>query len=274
MTASPRGIACRVFVAALFLGAAAHPASAGWVTFDFNSVNLTGSTATAQNTYVDGYMDTVLAAQAPGMTVAVVGARPTNSYLGDGHVVGPTSTTPLSLGTTDGGNPTSQHAGVDSFIDTYNSTEIDMTFSGGKIYGISFDYEIFPSGTCVSMTNCSGGVPDFTFKAGATSGTALTYLTALAVTPGNVADPYTHSQLMTTETAPQLGPKSFSYTFTNGVSYLAFVDWPVTIGIDNLKINTTAAVPEPASLMLLGSGLAAAYARRRRKQREGVAPIA
>src|SRR3954463_12645281 len=103
MTVSFRGIVCRVFVAALFLGATVRPASAGWVTFNFNSVNLTGSTATAQNTYVDTYMDSVLASQAPGMTVAVTGAKPTNSYTGDGHVVGPVANgvKPLTLGTTD-----------------------------------------------------------------------------------------------------------------------------------------------------------------------------
>jgi hypothetical protein len=272
MTASLRGIVCRAFVAALLFGAAARPASAGWVTFDFNSVNLSGSTATAQNNNVDAYMDSVLAANATGMTVTVTGAKPTNSYTGDGHVVGPVvsrDVKPLTLGTTDGGDPTSQHSGVDTFIDTENSTEIDMLFSGGKIYGISFDYEIFPNATC-QVSNCSS-VPDFTFKA---DGATMLFAQAK-----NVSDLAYHtsddSGRWGYETSMQLGPKSVSYTFTNGVSNLQFIDWPVVIGIDNLKIDTTkpfTPVPEPATLVLLGSGLAAAYAKKRR-QRNG-APLA
>jgi len=276
MTVSVRGIVCRVFAAALLVGIAARPASAGWVTFNFNTVNLSGSTATAQNNYVDAYMDSVLASQAPGMTVAVTGAKATNSYTGDGHVVGPVVNSvvkPLTLGTTDGGNPTQQNASVDTFLDTENSTEIDMTFSGGKVYGISFDYEIFPNASC-TVANCAD-VPDFSFKANGT-----TYKTDVAVNVSTLTNKHsTASGPSANETAMQLGPKSFSFTFANGVNFLQFIDWPVVIGIDNLRIDTTkppdiAAVPEPTSMLLLGSGLAAAYAKRRRDKRNASTVVA
>src|SRR4029079_19272903 len=131
-----------------------------------------------------------------------------------------------------------------------NSTEIDMTFSK-KIYGISFDYEIFPNSTC-QTSNCAS-VPDFTFKANGT-----TYLFDLAKNVSQL--PYTHSVLSgpsATETAMQLWPNNVRFTFAHGVTSQQFIDCPVVIGIDNLKVNTTAPVPEPATLVLLGSGLPA-----------------
>ena len=51
-------------------------------------------------------------------------------------------------------------------------------------------------------------------------------------------------------------------SFPPGVTELDFVDWPAAIGIDNLRIDldtpiTPQAVPEPASLVLLATGLLA-----------------
>lgn len=262
MRNSVRNIARAAIAGFVLLGAA--PAHAGWITFDFNTVSLTGSTATTQNANVQTYMNNVLAAQAPGTSVVVTGAKPTNSYTGDGHVVGTVSGStviPLTLGTTDGGNPTTPRAGApDIFLNTENSTEIDVTFSK-KIYGITFDYEIFPNAQCPTPSNCPT-VPDFGFWA---DGVRLLYTTASApVAPNN------KSPLKPTggELAPQLGPKNVSFTFAGGVTALRFVDWPVVIGIDNLKVNTSTPVPEPGTMLLLGSGLAAAYARRRQKRQQ------
>jgi hypothetical protein len=55
------------------------------------------------------------------------------------------------------------------------------------------------------------------------------------------------------------------------VTQLEFVDWPRMIGIDNLRIldtpGTLETVPEPASLTLLGCGLAGLWTVRRLKLR-------
>jgi len=270
MIASLRGTACRVFIAALFVSVVARPARAGWGTFDFNSV--TPASGYGDNSAVQTYMTNALIAQAAGMTVTVTGATATNIYTGDNRVVGPVDANnvvkPLTLGTTEGGDPIKQAATTDTFIDTQNSTEIDMTFSK-KIYQVSFDYEIFPNANC-TVSNCAD-VPDFTFKAN-----GVTYASALA--KNVTALPFTHSVNSTAsanETAMQLGPKFTGIiTFTNGVTALQFIDWPVTIGIDNLKVNTNAPVPEPATMLLLGSGLAAAYAKKRRDQRKTSTSVA
>ena len=59
------------------------------------------------------------------------------------------------------------------------------------------------------------------------------------------------------------------FSFRPGVTELDFVDWPAAIGIDNLTINTPDAhMPEPASLVLFGTGLlAVGSVARRRKQK-------
>jgi hypothetical protein len=56
------------------------------------------------------------------------------------------------------------------------------------------------------------------------------------------------------------------------VNKLEFVDWPVTIGVDNLDIGTTPprdlqAVPEPASMLLMATGLGEMIRRRRKQSR-------
>jgi hypothetical protein len=57
------------------------------------------------------------------------------------------------------------------------------------------------------------------------------------------------------ERAPQfLGQAAF--VFRGGVTTLEFVDWPVKVGIDNLRVSFTpvAHAPEPSPLALLGCG--------------------
>jgi len=231
-------------VVVLALGEAL-PAHASTLTFSFSSL-----TNGASNSVVQNYMDSVLKGVG---SVTVKGSIASNSYTGDSHVVGPivkSKYTSVTLANSDGTfimNDTSK-----------GSNEIDMTFTGLKIYSVTFDYEIFPDGTCANgnkdkhghYINCSSW-PDFTFDADK----GLVFET-LGVMPGNPGAPWPDSPAMHNgETAPQyLGIGSLNsgtVTFKNGVSYLQFIDWPAAIGIDNLKITTTPA-PEPGVVPLLG----------------------
>jgi hypothetical protein len=219
------------------------------VVFDFNTLG-----NNAVNSTVQMYMNGRLGA---GQSVVVTGSQASNSYTGDGHVVGPGGVS-LTLATSDGGIPHMNPP--DTFIDNMSSsTEISMVFSGLKIYGVSFDYEIFPDGTCATGVSCGSNWPDFTFMADGTS-----VFNTLAVMPGDPKVPYLHSPASGsgTELAPQFLGQSGTWVFPNGVTKLEFVDWPATIGIDNLKITTT--TPEPATMTLLGVGMLGLASLRRR----------
>ena len=240
-----------------------------------------GATASIQN-----YMNSILGA---GKSVVVTGAVADQTYNGDNHVVGPgTGSTSLTLGDSNGatdGTTSSPTGSIDTNVngsvayDTFirnvsGTSSFTMTFSGLSISTISFDYEIFPDGTCPSLSNCGtnhSNLPDFIFSAdgtqvfhyyGVVPGTATsTPGTALSTTSGWTS--YSKSPLGT-ELAPQL-LGTFSYTFATPVTSLTFMDWPATVAIDNLVVGTHA--PEPSSLLLLATtvGLAGLGWKKRRK---------
>jgi hypothetical protein len=230
--------------------AASASASATIFTFDFNSL-----VENDGNAQVQTYMRTIV----PGVTVA--GSDATRSYNGDGFVVGPT-------------------LGPDTFIRNLGSDHFTMDFgSSFHIYSISFDWEIFPDGSCYrsGTADTSGHAacanagpiasntnwPDFDLfvNHGATA-----VFSRVAVATAGAAAGSNYPQAIGTSGTINLA----------GVNFLDFVDWPATIAIDNLVINgcrDTAdrlcvpplKVPEPSPLPLLGAGLAAMlFAMRRR----------
>lgn len=249
---------------------AAHAAT---YTFDFNTLkdpSFYGGVSGA-NTAVQTYMNGLLSG---GASVAVAGAvtdmgKPSassgeDSYIGEGFVVGPTSAASLTLGNSEGvsvdGSPNViKTSGGSVVYDTFirnngfssaaGADRITMTFSGLKVYSVSFDYEIFPDGTCPSLTNCGGtgspNLPDFELF-----GDGAMVIQKFGVVPGSAGTYSASPNHSAGETAPQaLG--TATWTFSTPVTKIEFVDWPAMIGIDNLVI--TSAVPEPSSVVLLAS---------------------
>jgi hypothetical protein len=241
-------------VGVTILAAGGLPMRGETFTFSFDSL------ASRQgNTAIQAYMNNVLGGAA---TVTVTGGALTEqTYNGDGHVVGPCS--PANCGP--GATVSSVTLGPDTFI--RNASGIDsftFTFSGLLIQSVSFDYEIFPDGTCPNLQNCGGkgnpNLPDFTFSTDL--GQVFHYYGQAPAAPG-----YTHSPnsgRSKVELAPQLiGSGSWNL---GGATTLIFTDWPATIAIDNLVINTADA-PEPGAVLLLGTLIAiVVWKLRRRKQ--------
>lgn len=257
---------------ALCLFGTSTSAHAGTVTFNFNSL-ASGVGSSGVQTYLQGLLT-------GGATVSVsAGAVTDTNYNGDGHVVGPGS----------GSTYTSATLGTDTFLRNVSGIAgWSFTFGGGFIIdSVSFDYEIFPDASCTQLTATScggaavGGIypnqPDLTFSTNL--GQVFHYYglapgTGASGPAGNPsASTYTHSPISgsSTEKTPQL-IGSTGLLNLGGATALTFMDWPATIGIDNLVINFRnppgiQAVPEPGTLFLLGSGLAlGVYARRKARK--------
>jgi hypothetical protein len=213
--------------------------------------------------------------------VTVTGGVADRTYNGEGFVVGPgTGSKSLTLGTSDGATASNSNsvlnAGYDTFIANTNdqssqiSNQIKITFIGGyQVNGpIGFDYEIFPDGT-------ANQPPDFIFKALSGASVVGTW-TTLGVTPGTTDGTATHSPNSGSGHAES--NQQYIGTWSSGplsnVTELQFIDWPATVAIDNLTLPGTGSgsgsgqtlVPEPTSLLLLGSGLAMSAYRKRRKK--------
>jgi hypothetical protein len=272
--------------AVLCLMAGSVPASAGVLTLNFNSL-ASGADSTAIKTYIDGQLSGAATVTVSG------GALADKGYSGDGHVVGVgASTVSRTLGTSEGRGGMAAgtscpgpapYTCIGPNLDTFlrnapNIASFYFDFSNNFIIdSVSFDYEIFPDASCqvLNTTSCgalSGGhyanQPDFTFSTDL--GTVLHTWSATPV--GNTHSPVSGAG---NELTPQMAPINTGALVFNvaGSNVLTFADWPATIGIDNLIINwhtpgSSAAVPEPASLLLLGTGLLGGLrARARRRQR-------
>jgi len=282
----------RILFTFLIAGASAFATSVTF-TFDSQTINgtsITGLSSGATAAQIQTYMNQVLtAAGCTGCSVTVVssgsmGAVADRSYNGEGYVTGPGSgTTSLTLGNSDGATASNSNSTVNGSYDTFISNTTDgssqiaqqITLQFSHITGLtinSFDYEIFPDGSCPSLSNCGSynsstghyaNQPDLVFQAGNNNtGSDPVVNTFWGVVPGttdgnSVLSPNHHGK--NTEAAPQaIGTWSGSLT---NVSELNFVDWPATIGIDNLNISFTTGtgngnqgtVPEPVSIVLLGT---------------------
>ncbi len=263
----------------LLLGSAASARA----DYNFNFNSLTPSTADQSSNPIGGsnaialYMDSVLncsncvtvsgldgngnTGSGSGYGVAVA-----QKYAGDGFVVGPGGK-PVTLGNSDGAKDNTATPGAyDSYI---SNTEADsngnnpsnlsqgilITFSHGvSLTGtLSFDYEIFPDGLCPSLNSGSSitcgtansNLPDLTFTA--SGGTTSINTTFWGAVPGTTNGSSTQSPNDNPEKAPQL-IGHWSGT-VSGATSLKFMDWPATIGIDNLTLT-----PEPrGGVFLLGA---------------------
>lgn len=272
-----RKVLTAISTAILLAFGAGVPAHADTFTFSFDTLAAGklsqggGNTATSS---IQGYMQSQLQS---GQTVTVTGGVADKYYTGEGFVVGPGSDknhmTSLTLGNTNGATTVSSNSTVNSTYDTFiantddNSNQISsqivMKFSGLTINGtVSFDYEIFPDGT--------GQTPDLIFAAGPTGNTS-TIFTMLGVTPGSSPLNTDVSDKSNNERNKQL-IGHWSGSITNATE-LDFIDWPATIGIDNLVITTgdnsttpPQLTPEPGSFVLLGTLVSGVFvlARKRR----------
>lgn len=298
----PRVSALALMTAVAGMGLAA-PAQAANIdpTFNFDNMGPGGTTSlNVSSATIGSYMTGVL--QGLGFTSATVtvsGAvgqqgptsgstySSTGNYQADGFIAGPTTSNPQTLGNTNNsasgnttGHDTAGQAANDGYIINCNgvvscsssSPDIYVKFNnlvmGGTQYAISalsFDLEIFPDGTCPSLSNCGGtghpNLPDFGLYTGAGgTGTQLapTWYGAVPGAAGGSA--YTTSNAQSPNLAPQLLTTSGLIAASN-VSSLDFMDWPSTIGIDNLALTLsctagcTKQVPEPASLAIFVLGL-------------------
>lgn len=138
----------------------------------------------------------------------------------------------------------------------------DLSFTNATQFGVDSrlpddGYGITNSpNTSMTVTFLNGtNSASFTW---ATAGTGVNFHAYAYDSGGNLVDSYDFSAGSTT------GSQNGTATLTGAISYIVFSDGGAQIAIDTLTYN---AVPEPASLALLGLGMGAIVVHRRRKSK-------
>jgi hypothetical protein len=248
------------------------------ITFTYDSITYaTGN----QDTAIAHYMDTLLGGTCATLfnCVTVTGLQSNGTpggyvatdktWSGDGHVVSNTSGKSLTLGDSNGAtsNSSTTPGAADIFLANTDdnasqlSQGIEITFATAVTL-TGFDYEIFPDASCPQLSNCGAGqsnLPDLEFSVNGSLNTKFNADAPCATAGGcqgqassgndgnSIHSPNSGSG---TELSPQLiGTWSGSIS---GVTKLDFLDWPATIGVDNIKIAT----PEPTGGVFMIGGLA------------------
>ena len=280
----------KVLLKMLVVCGVAVSAQAGTVTFSFDTLS-SGATASQIATYMTNLL---VAAGCVGCSVVIPtdnsgdgtsqGAVADQTYNGEGYVTGPGTpnrqgkiSKSLTLGDSNGATASNTNSSLDAAYDTFLantsdgssqvSNQITLQFEGftGDTFAVnSFDYEIFPCAN--GFENCTSP-PDMTFEAGNNSNGVDPVVSSFGtngvrsgVEPdtsnGNsVSSP--NGNVHSTTYDQYIGTWTVGATF-NGNTELDFLDWPATIGVDNLSITWTtppSTVPEPASFLLLGTAL-------------------
>jgi len=289
----------------LLVAGAALPAFGTTFTFNFNSLTGYSSSAGNQASSIASQLTTQLQTVCPSCTVtATSGAAAVidKTYTGEGYVVGPTSggnMMPETLGDTPGPTAGVNNPNVSGDVITSNSqysystlhsegftnqflantndssnqlaSEISFQFSGLTITGASFNFEAFPS-------NSGAG---FEFEAGKnTNGADALIYSQNGVKPcgtvngcGGAPAGTDGSSTVSSNNSPETNAQyigNWSGSFAASTE-LDFVDWPPTIGVDNLTITFStppSGVPEPGSFVLLGTAALGAFLIARRRPRQ------
>jgi hypothetical protein len=270
------------------------PAAAANITatYNFNGLGNNASSSAVQS-YMSGVLQSL--GYGPNLVTVTGGIaqQGASSYAGEGYVVGPKisgTVDPLTLANTnnsatpntttsywDSNPPTLSNSNTDGFIQNCTSVDpalssngatgcgssssnIFINFKGLQIASVSFNLEIFPNGSCPSESNCGGAgnpdLPNLELWTG-DNGTGTDLATYYGVVPGTDGTYADSPNDPNGETAPQLLGVSGLITIGANldVTSLDFMDWPDTIGIDNLVV--TFKTPEPGSMAIFGFGLLA-----------------
>jgi hypothetical protein len=248
-----------LFLGAL-IGAFCLPAFATPVAnlpLDFSSIALTtnapSSFGSGAKVAGPGAIAAAINAQLPaGDSVTMTGGVATNSYAGEGHVVGNTlaATAPGHIFIIN--DSFGIYAGSPNFSPKDSFT---ISLNGFTLSSIKFDYEIFPDASCAystSLSSCykqgpsNANWPDIGISINGST-TEIWNANATIPSPGKDPQALVFGQIV---------------NFPTAATSITFWDWPATIGVADIRLN----VPEPGSLALVfAAGLAGlGFSRRKR----------